>query len=386
MTCTTFIPFSPPNIGEEEIDEVLDTLRSNWITTGPKTKIFEADFAAYLRAPEALAVNSCTAALHTALTALGIGPGDEVISTPMTFCSTINVIEHVGAHPVLVDIEPDTLNIDPAKITAAITSKTRVILPVHFAGHPVELDTIEALAKSANITVLEDAAHALPAKYKGRLIGSGDNPVAFSFYATKNLTTGEGGMLTGAKDFLRPARTISLHGMNHDAWKRYDKDCSWFYEIDLPGFKYNMTDIQASLGIWQLKKLHAFHSRRKAIAQRYTQAFSTIDALETPAERPKVDHAWHLYVLRLRLEQLTICRAQFIEELTKRDIGSSVHFIPIHVHPYYRNKYNYLPDDFPVAFSNYQRIISLPLNTRLSDDEVERVIEAVADIVVRYSK
>lgn len=386
MTCTTFIPFSPPDIGEEEINEVLDTLRSNWITTGPKTKQFEGDFSSYLHAPEALAVNSCTAALHTALTTLKIGAGDEVISTPMTFASTINVIEHVGAHPVLVDIEPDTLNIDPAKVSAAITPKTRAILPVHYAGHPVELDSIESLARGANLTIIEDAAHALPAKYKGRVIGSGDNPVAFSFYATKNLTTGEGGMLTGKADFIDHARIISLHGMNHDAWKRYDNSCNWYYEVVAPGFKYNMTDIQASLGLWQLKKLHSFHQRRQQIAHRYTQAFAMIDALQPPTERPEVEHAWHLYVLRLRLDQLNICRGKFIEELNALGIGSSVHFIPIHVHPYYRDKYGYQPEDFPVAFSNYQRLISLPMNTRLTDDDVDRVIDTVTDIVARYRK
>jgi len=216
------------------------------------------------------------------LAALEIGPGDEVISTPMTFCSTINVIDQVGARPVLVDIEPDTLNIDPAKIAAAITPMTRAIVPVHYAGHPVDLDAIEALAKAHNLTIIEDAAHALPAKYKGRDIGSGNNPVAFSFYATKNLTTAEGGMLTGTPDFIDQSRMVSLHGMSRDAWKRYDKGGSWYYEVVLPGFKYNMTDIQAALGIWQLKKLHGFHQRRQAIAHRYTEAFSSIDALETP--------------------------------------------------------------------------------------------------------
>lgn len=386
MTTTTFIPYSPPQIGEEEINEVIDTLRSNWITTGPKTKQFEADFAAYLGAPGALALNSCTAALHTALAALEIGAGDEVISTPMTFCSTINVIDQVGARPVLVDIEPDTLNIDPAKIALAITPKTRAIMPVHYAGHPVDLDAVNALAQEHNLIVIEDAAHALPAKYKGRYIGSGDNPVAFSFYATKNMTTAEGGMLTGTPDFIDRSRMVSLHGMSRDAWKRYDKGGSWYYEIVLPGFKYNMTDIQAALGIWQLRKLSRFHQRRQEIVHRYTQAFANIEALETPTERSDVQHAWHLYVLRLCLEQLTISRDRFIDELTERGIGTSVHFIPIHVHPYYRDKYGYKPEDFPVTYSNFQRMLSLPLNTRLTDDEVDRVIEAVVDIVESYRK
>ncbi|HEY3379147.1 MAG TPA: DegT/DnrJ/EryC1/StrS aminotransferase family protein [Armatimonadota bacterium] len=386
MSSNTFIPFSPPLIGEEEINEVIDTLRSNWITTGPKTRQFEADFSAYMGAPGALAVNSCTAALHTALVTAGVGPGDEVISTPMTFCSTINVIEHSGARPVLVDVQPDTLNIDPKQIAEAITPKTRAIIPVHYAGHPVDLDPIEELATTHGLQIIEDAAHALPAKYKDRYIGAGKNPVAYSFYATKNMTTAEGGMLTGDAEFLKQARMISLHGMSHDAWKRYDKGGSWFYEVVLPGFKYNMTDIQASLGIWQLKKLQSFHLRRQEVVRQYHAAFSAIEALETPTTRPYVDHAWHLYGLRLHPEQLTISRDQFIDELTARGIGTSVHFIPIHLHPYYHDKYNYTPEDFPVAFTNYQRILSLPLNPRLTDDEVTRIVGAVTDIVGRFRK
>jgi dTDP-4-amino-4,6-dideoxygalactose transaminase len=244
-----FLPFSPPLIGEEEIAEVVDTLRSNWITTGPKTKRFEEDFAAYVGAPGALAVNSCTAALHTALVTLGVGPGDEVITTPMTFAASVNVIEHVGARPVLVDVERDTLNIDPACVEAALTPRTKAILPVHFAGHPVDLDPLLALAGEHRLALVEDAAHALAASYKGRAIGSGGNPVAYSFYATKNLTTAEGGMLAGDPEFLHRARMVSLHGMSRDGWKRYEKGGNWYYEVLLPGFKYNMTDIQAALGM-----------------------------------------------------------------------------------------------------------------------------------------
>src|SRR5438132_561210 len=260
-----FLPFSPPLVGEEEIREVVDTLRSDWITTGPKAKRFEQDFAAYVGAPGALALNSCTAGLHTALATLGIGPGDEVITTPMTFCASVNVIEHVGARPVLVDVEPDTLNIDPRQIAAAVTPRTRAILPVHYAGHPADLDGIEAVAHPHGLTVVEDAAHAIPARYKGRFIGSGTNPVAFSLYATKNLTTAEGGMLTGEGAFLDRARVLSLHGMSRDAWKRYDQGGSWRYEVLLPGFKYNMTDIQAAIGLCQLRKQDAFQRRRREI-------------------------------------------------------------------------------------------------------------------------
>jgi len=244
-----FLPFSPPLLGEEEIREVVDTLRSDWITTGPKTKRFEGEFAEHLGAPSALALSSCTAGLHTALATLGVGPGDEVITTPLTFTASVNVIEHVGARPVLVDVEPDTLNLSPAAVEAAVSWNTSAILPVHYAGHPVDLDPIADIARRFDLALVEDAAHALPARYKGRLIGSGDNPVSFSFYATKNLTTAEGGMLTGGAAFLERARVLSLHGMSRDAWKRYDKGGSWRYEVLAPGFKYNMTDIQASLGL-----------------------------------------------------------------------------------------------------------------------------------------
>jgi dTDP-4-amino-4,6-dideoxygalactose transaminase len=383
---TEFLPFSPPTIGEEEIAEVVDTLRSDWITTGPKTKRFEADFASYLGAPGALALNSCTAGLHTALLTAGIGAGDEVITTPVTFAASVNVIEHVGARPVLVDVEADTLNIDPRRVAAAITPRTRGVLPVHFAGHPADLDPIRELASAHRLTIIEDAAHAVPAKYKGRFIGSGQNPVAFSFYATKNLTTAEGGMLTADPAFLDRARVMSLHGMSHDGWKRYDKGGSWFYEVLLPGFKYNMTDIQAALGLWQLKKLAAFQQRRRKVVRQYNAAFAAEDALDLPVARREVEHAWHLYVLRLRPGVLRIARDRFIEELKRRNIGTSVHFIPIHLHPYYRDKYGYAPDSFPVAYGNYCRMLSLPLNPRLTDQDVADVIDAVLDVARTYRR
>lgn len=382
----TFLPFSPPSIGEEEIAEVIDTLRSSWITTGPKTKAFEENFAQYLGSPAALALSSATAAMHVALRVYGIGPGDEVITTPMTFAATVNVIEHVGARPVLVDVEPDTLNLDPSKVIEAISRRTRAIMVVHYAGHPANLDAINEIAKDANLFVIEDAAHALPAKYKGRFIGSGKNPVAFSFYATKNLTTAEGGMLTGEPEFLEKARIVALHGMTRDAWRRYDREGNWYYEILLPGFKYNMTDIQAAIGIWQLKKLPQFQEKRRRIVRLYNEAFQNVPALELPVERPDVEHAWHLYVLRLRPDALRIDRSRFIEELRIRNIGASVHFIPIHLHPYYREKYGYRPQDFPVAYSNYLRMLSLPLNPRMTEEDASDVIEAVLDIVQRYQR
>jgi len=304
----------------------------------------------------------------------------------MTFAASVNVIEHVGARPVLVDVEPDTLNLDPGLVAAALTPRTRAILPVHYAGHPAALDPIGDIARPGGLAVIEDAAHALPAKYKGRPIGSGANPVAFSFYPTKNMTTAEGGMLTGDAALLERARTVSLHGMTRDAWSRYDRGGQWFYEVVLPGFKYNMTDIQAALGMWQLRKLAAFQERRRAVVRLYTEAFAGQDALEVPVERSDVEHAWHLYVLRLREEALRIDRNVFIDELKQRNIGTSVHFIPIHLHPYYRDKYGYRPESFPVALTNYRRMLSLPLSARVSDADAADVISAVLDIVRRYRR
>jgi len=379
-----FLPFSPPAISEEEIAAVVDTLRSEWITTGPKTKQFEQDFAAYLGAESALALNSCTAALHLALAALDIGPGDEVITTPMTFCSSVNVIEHVGATPILVDIEPDTLTIDPQRCADAATPRTRAILPVHYAGHPVEMRPLLELAHERGLYLVEDAAHALPATYEGKKIGTLGDLTAFSFYATKNLTTAEGGMLTGAPDLVDKARILSLHGMSRDAWKRYEKSGSWYYEVVALGFKYNMTDIQAAIGQVQLRRLESMQQRRREVVAQYNAAFGEDEALQIPTERPGMESAWHLYVLRLNLDRLTIDRAQFIEEMRARNIGTSVHFIPIHLHPYYRNKYGFQPEDFPIAYREYQRVVSLPLHPGLTDEDVADVIAAVKDIVNRH--
>jgi dTDP-4-amino-4,6-dideoxygalactose transaminase len=320
------------------------------------------------------------------LAALGVGEGDEVITTPMTFCSTVHVIEHLGARPVLVDVEPDTLNIDPGQVEQAITSRTRAILPVHLYGHPCEMDALLGIAERHELSVLEDAAHALPATYKGRCVGTLGDLTAFSFYATKNLTTAEGGMLTGSPELIEETRIWSLHGMSRDAWKRYSAKGSWYYEVIKPGFKCNMTDIQASIGLHQLRKLPAFQERRSEIVARYNEAFADLDVLQRPTERTEVQSAWHLYVIRLNLDRLTIDRAQFIEELKARKIGTSVHFIPIHLHPYYRDKYDYQPEDFPVAYRKYQRIISLPLNLRMSDQDVDDVIEAVRDVVATHRR
>lgn len=392
----SFLPFSPPFLGDEEINEVIDTLRSDWITTGPKVKRFEHEFAGFIGAPAALAVSSATDAMQVGLAALGIGPGDEVITTPMTFCSTVHVIEHVGARPVLADVDPVTLTIDPDCVEAAITPRTRAILPVHLYGHPCDMDRLLDIAERHKLSIVEDAAHALPTKYKGRMIGSPtanlQSPIsnlqltAFSFYATKNLTTGEGGMLTGAAELIDTARLWSLHGMSRDAYQRYSAEGSWYYEVVLPGFKCNMTDIQAAIGLRQLEKLPYFQQRRREIVARYQAAFGLMPELQPPTERNDVESAWQLYILRLNLDRLKIERARFIEELKTRNIGTSVHFIPIHLHPYYRDKYGYQPDDFPVAYREYWRIVSLPLYPRMSNQDVTDVIEAVQDVVEKYRK
>ncbi|MBS3967366.1 MAG: DegT/DnrJ/EryC1/StrS aminotransferase family protein [Truepera sp.] len=384
----SFLPFSPPTIGEEEIAEVVDTLRSSWITTGPKTKVFEEQFAAYVGAPGGTSVmlNSCTAGLHVALVALGIGPGDEVIVPSLTFAATANVVEHVGAQPVLVDILPDTLCIDPEAVRRAVSPRTKAVIPVHYAGHPAELDELSAIAQEHGLALIEDAAHAAPTWYKGVMVGSRQNLASFSFYATKNLTTAEGGALTGAPELLEAARVIGLHGMSKDAWKRFDKVGSWRYDIVMPGFKYNMTDLQASLGIHQLRKLAGFHRRRQEVVAAYQAAFSNEPALEPPTERSYAVSSWHLYILRLRPQHLTLARDQFIEELKARNIGTSVHYTPLHMMSFYAHKYGFTPSDFPVALDAFSRMISLPLHPRLSNSDVQDVIDAVLDVVRTHRK
>jgi dTDP-4-amino-4,6-dideoxygalactose transaminase len=376
-----YLPFSPPTIGPEEIAEVVDTLQSGWLTTGPKTRQFEKRFSEFVGSPSALALNSCTAGLHSALVALGIGAGDEVITTCLTFAASVNVIEHAGARPVLVDVEPDTLNLDPISVERAISPRTRAILPVHFAGHPVDLDAIRSLAGPRRLAIVEDAAHAVGAKYQDDWIGGGRNLAAFSFYATKNLTTGEGGMLTGDEELTSRARIISLHGMSREAWRRYEQGGGWKYDVVHPGFKYNMTDLQASLGLCQLRRLPAFQRRRREIADAYSDAFRELDEIEIPSSRPDVVHAWHLYVIRLKTAGLSIGRDQFVTELADRNIGTSVHFIPIHLHSYYREKYGYQDSDFPVANSSFRRMLSLPINPSMTDQDVADVIDAVCDTV-----
>ena len=380
------VPFSPCSIDPEDIAEIESTLRSNWITTGPKTKRFEQEFASYLGVPTAAAVASCTAGLHLGLLVSNIGPGDEVITTPLTFAATVNVIEHVGARPVLVDVDPVTLNIDPARIEQAISPRTRAILPVHFAGHPVDLDAINAIAQRHGLVVIEDAAHAFGAAYRGVRIGGGENLASFSFYATKNLTTAEGGMITGPPDLVDATRVPSLHGLSRDAWQRQDCPASWHYDVQVPGFKYNMTDLQASLGLAQLRRFDQMQRRRQEIVATYTQALAPLELFDLPTVRPECQHAWQLYVVRLRPGRLQIGRDQFIDELAVRGIATSVHFIPIHFHSYYRNKYGYRPDDFPVAMANFQRMFSLPLSAALDEQDVEAVLETIHEVAAAFEQ
>jgi len=376
-----FLPFSPPFIGPEEIAEVVDSLQSGWITTGPKTKDFEARFAAFTGAPAALALNSCTAALHMALVCLDIGPGDEVITTCLTFAATVGVIEHTGATPILVDVTPDTLNMDPEKVAAAITDRTRAVIAVHFGGHPCELDRLREICRERNLILVEDAAHSLPAWYQGRLVGDCDNPVAFSFYATKNLTTAEGGMLTGAAELVERGVVASLHGMNKDAWKRNSEQGNWRYDIVMPGFKYNMPDIMAAMGLRQLDRLLDMHAKRETIVARYREGLEPLGAFDLPVEREDCRSAWHLFPIRLRAGVLNIDRDEFIERMKALNIGTSVHFIPIHTFTYYREKYGFQPGDFPVALAESDRILSLPLHPGLTDSDVDDVMSAVTEIV-----
>jgi len=382
-----FLPFSQPLIEEEEINEAIDTLRSGWLTTGPKVKRFEEEFAEYIESKYAVAINSCTGGLHLSLLAAGIGEGNEVITTPFTFCATTNVILHVRAKPVFIDIKPDTFNIDTERIEEAITPKTKAIMPVHYAGQPCEMSEIIRIAKRHNLLVIEDAAHAIAAKYKGKRVGTIGDITCFSFYATKNLVTGEGGMVaTDNEKLADKIRVLSLHGMSRDAWKRYSAAGSWYYEVIYPGYKYNMTDIQASLGLHQLRKLTRLQKRREEIVEAYNEAFANLDAIEVPFVKPNIEHAWHLYVIKIVSEKLKFGRNQFIEALRERNIGTSVHFIPVHLHPYYRDTYGFKKGDFPNAEYVYDRIISLPLYPKMNNKDIEDVIWAVKDIVAKYRR
>lgn len=382
----SFLPFALPDIDETELAEVREALEAGWVTTGLKVRQFESAFAAAVGAKHAIAVNSCTAAMHLALEAIGLQRGDEVITTPYTFAATAEVVRYFDARPVLVDVGAHDLNIHADLIEAAITPRTRAIIPVHIAGLPAELDAIHAVAQRHGLPVIEDAAHAFPSSYKVRSIGSISQFTCFSFYATKTITTGEGGMICTDDDgWAERCRIMALHGISKDAWKRYTAEGSWYYEIIAPGYKYNMTDIAAGMGLAQLRKAERMWQRRLVIAERYNQAFAGAPELQVPNDRTDCRHAWHLYMLRLNLDRLQIDRAQFADELKRRNIGISVHFIPLHLHPYYREAYGYQPEDFLVAYHEYQREISLPIYSKMSDADVQDVIDAVLEVVAESS-
>lgn len=381
------IPFYRPTVSELEIAEVVDTLRSGWLTMGPKTQQFEQAFAERVGAANAVAVSSATAGLHLGLDALELQPGDEVLVPTVTFAATGATVIHAGAVPVLVDCQPDTLNIDVADAERRCGPRTVAIVPVHFAGHPCDMDAIGELARVRRLRVMEDAAHALPAAHRDRSIGSISELTVFSFYATKNMTTGEGGMVaTSDPSLAERIRMRRLHGMSRDAWKRYRAEGSWRYDVAYPGFKYNMTDVNAALGLVQLQRLDEFQARRQAIVERYLTALGECDEVELPACRPEVRHAWHLFVVRLHHDRLTIHRDEVIAELTAAGIGTSVHFIPLHVHSYYREKLGYNDDVLPEASRQWERMISLPLYPGLSDDDVDRVAATLMEILARHRR
>ena len=376
-----FLPFALPDIGEEEIAEVVDTLRSGWVTTGPKTKRFEDDFTAFLgdASLHSLAVNSATAGLHLALEALGIGPGDEVITTTHTFTATAEVVRYLGADVVLVDIDPATLCIDIDAVEAAITPRTKAVMPVHYAGLAADMQRLLPLARKHGLKVVEDAAHALPTTCGGQLVGTLESDVTvFSFYANKTITTGEGGMVvTRNPELAKRMKVMRLHGMSRDAFDRFTaKVPSWYYEIVAPGFKYNLTDIASALGLQQLKRAWAFQKRRQALAEQFDAALAGLPIVTPPRPQPGEVHAWHLYVVRLD-DAAKLNRDTFIERLYDAGIGCSVHYIPLHLQPYWRDRYRLSPDDFPHSQKAYERMVSLPLYTRMTDADVQRVASAV---------
>jgi dTDP-4-amino-4,6-dideoxygalactose transaminase/spore coat polysaccharide biosynthesis protein SpsF (cytidylyltransferase family) len=377
-----FIPYAKPSIGDEEINEVVDTLRKGWLTTGKKTQQFEDNFKQYVGTPFALAVNSCTAALHLALIVAGVKEGDEVITTPLTFAATGEVILYLKAKPIFVDVDPETYNLDPSKIEEKITSRTKAILPVHFAGLPCEMDAIIDIAKKYNLKVIEDAAHAVGSLYKGKKIGTIGDITTFSFYATKNLATGEGGMITSMNQtYQDPLTILRLHGLSKDAWKRYTGAGSWRYEILEQGYKYNLSDIHSSLGIHQLAKLDSFNKTRQVYSSLFDNAFSSIPEITLQKIEDYMVHSRHLYPIQVDFSSLCITRDEFIEILKEKQIGTSVHFIPLHMHRLYQNLFNYAEGDFPVSEKISDNIVSLPLYPEMSEEEVGYVSNTVSKII-----
>ncbi|MDP9236600.1 MAG: DegT/DnrJ/EryC1/StrS family aminotransferase [Chloroflexota bacterium] len=382
-----FLPYNLPDISDAEIDAVVECLRSGWLAPGPRVRAFEEDFAAYAGARHAVALDSATAGMHLALIASGIGPGDEVITTPTTFAATVNSIIHAGATPVLADIRMEDYCIDPAAIERAITARTRAIMPMHHGGSPCRMGEILSLARRHGLRVIEDAAHGLGAAIAGRNAGSFGDATVFSFYPTKNVTSGRGGMLTTDDDALAErCRLLALHGMSNDAWERYTARGSWAYQVLAPGYNYTMTDFQAALGHAQFARLAEFQRQRRRLARRMSERLAALPEIVLPLEREGTTHAWHLYVARIRPEMLTISRDEFIVAMKERGIGTSVHFIPIHHHPYYRETYGWAPGDFPAADEAFATMLSLPLYTRMTDAEADRVASAVEDVVREHRR
>jgi len=386
---SSHLHFHRPTLGPEEEAEVLDTLRSGWLTTGPKTKQFESDFAAYTGSRHAVAVNSCTAALHTALAVLDVGRGDEVITSPLTFAATANVIVHVGARPVFVDVDATTLNIDPSGIARALSRRTKAIIPVHYVGQPCDMRAIGAIARENRLAVIEDAAHATESTYQGRKIGSLSDFTAFSFYATKNITTGEGGMLAVKKDrHASRARVVSLHGMSRDAWKRYSTSGFKHYDVVEAGFKYNLYDIPASLGIHQLKKIETFWKARERALAAYHRALDGIPGIEPLKQEPRPGdrNAYHLYVVRIRRSDAGIDRDAMMAALQAENIGVGVHFRPVHLHPFYRKTFGFRKGTCPVAERAGSEVLSLPFFPTMTLSDIEEVAQAIRRIVVYYGQ
>jgi dTDP-4-amino-4,6-dideoxygalactose transaminase len=386
-----FIPFARSAISDAEIGEVVECLRSGWITTGPRTARFEKEFAEFLGARHALAVNSATSGMHLALDAAGVGPGDVVVTTPFTFTATAEVVRYMGADVAFADVDAATLNLDPQALGRALErhrGKVKVVLPVHFGGLACDMHAIGALAGAHGARIVEDAAHAFPTTWGGRLIGSFGWVTVFSFYATKTICTGEGGMVvTGDDEAARRMKVMRLHGINRDAWDRYTaKNAAWQYDVVAPGFKYNLTDVASAMGIHQLARAQELRRRRESIARRYDAGLAGLP-LRLPAGAPAGEvHAWHLYTIRLDTARLDIDRARFIEEMRDAGVGTSVHFRPLHLMTYWREQYGLQPEDFPVATAAYERIVSLPIWPDMSDADVARVIGAVRGILARHAR
>lgn len=382
-----FISFHKPHITEEEINEVIDTVRSGWWTTGPKTIKFEKEFNSFIGSKYSVSANSWTAAAHLALEAIGLQKGDEVIIPAITFTATAEIICYFGAKPVIVDVDESTFNIDPSNIERAITKKTKAIIPVHYGGQPCDMDEISDIAKKHHLKVIEDAAHAIPALYKGKRIGTLSDVTCFSFYATKTLATGEGGMLcTNDQAVAERSSIMRLHGINSDAWNRYTSEGSWFYEVVAPGYKYNFTDIQAALGLAQLKKIDFLWNCRKEINDRYNKSFASNELIKTYFVKEDRVSAYHLYPILLDLEKLTLGRSQFIDELKSIGIGSSVHFIPLYRHPYYRDTFQLESKDFPVSEKIYPHLVTLPIWPGMKSEDINRVIEGVDFITKKFKR